>query len=188
MDGDSVEMGGGFAAAGIRSRMSESLQRRLALDDAREQREAAQLERERAAAHADAQRERAIASLVAEAIERGDRVTMHQRATGEGLGRTPSEFIASRVALMDLQDRQAEAEERAAFNRWKVEQSAEWSADTSAPTPAELAEKAESAARAERAATHARSKRADARKRRIEAHERDRRTVALARSVNRLGL
>jgi hypothetical protein len=115
MDGDPVDMGGGFADAGIRARMSESLQRRLAEDDAREARETAKAERERAH-HADRQRERAIADLVRQAIERGDQVTMHQRATGEGLGRTPSEFIASRAAIMDLEDRRAEADERAAFS------------------------------------------------------------------------
>jgi hypothetical protein len=128
---DPVYKGGGFGdAVDIRERMSESLQRQLALNDAKEQREIALAERERQIA-ADAARERAIASLVAQAAERGDAVTLAQRADGRGLGRLPSEFVRERAALMDAEDARAEAEERAAFRRWQLAKSAESTFDSS---------------------------------------------------------
>ena len=120
---------GGFGDS-LRSQMSESLLRQLALDDAREQREIAQAEREREH-RADLARERAIEFLVRQATERGDQVTMQQRMTGEGLGRTPAEFIAERAAIMDMEDQRAAARQRAEFNKWQLQQSADSSHDSS---------------------------------------------------------
>jgi hypothetical protein len=122
--------GGGFNDS-LRSGMSDQLRRLLAADDFRSQQEAAEIERQRAA-HADLARERAIASLVAEAIERGEGVTHQQRMSGEGLGRTPSEFVAQRAAIMDMEDAREEARRRSEFNRWQLQQSAAHTYDDTA--------------------------------------------------------
>jgi hypothetical protein len=114
----------------LRSRMSDELQRKLAQTDEQEQREAAQIEHERAV-HADEQRERAIQALVREARERGEAVSLQQRADGRGLGKLPSEFVAERVALMDLEDAREDARRRAEFRRWELQQSDDLSHDSS---------------------------------------------------------
>lgn len=176
-----VQMFGGWGDA-VRERMSPALQAQIALDDQREQREAAKVERQRE--HDREQwHERALLGAANQAIAQGQPVTVHQRMTGEGLGHTPAEFIAQRHALMELEDAQHEADERRAFNRWKLERSAELSADTSAPTPAE----AEMGARIEHHALAFETRQIERDRKAAERKAADARTLALARSVVRYG-
>jgi hypothetical protein len=126
--------------------MSEQLQRRIAAEESREAREAAQQERERREA-AEQYQTRALQGAIADAVQRGEDI--HPRALrGEGLGHTPAEFIALASAHMDLEDFQAEAAERRAYQRWQLQRSAAHSGDMSAPSQLQLEEGHQMQARA----------------------------------------
>ena len=62
---------------------------------------------------------------------------------GDGVGHEPREFIEMVSAQQDLEDSQAEARDRAAYNRWLVQRSERTSADMSAPSEMDKAELAE---------------------------------------------
>ncbi len=177
--------GGGFGdASGIRSQMSEQLQRRLAVEDAREAQEAAK-EARRQEQIAASYQERAIAAAIQEAHARGEMVSVHEayRTNGASLGHTVGEFIAQRHALMELEDAQQEAREAAEFRRWKLERSADMSRDSSAPTPAE----AEMSARIEHHALAFETRQIERDRKAAERKAADARMLALARSVVRYG-
>ena len=141
----SVNVFGGFNGV-ARSMMSEQLQRRIAAEESREAREAAQQERERREA-AEQYQTRALQGAIADAVQRGEDI--HPRALrGEGLCHTPAEFIALASAHMDLEDFQAEAAERRAYQRWQLQRSAAHSGDMSAPSQLQLEEGHQMQARA----------------------------------------
>jgi hypothetical protein len=110
--------------------MSEGLQRRLAAEESREAMEAAREERVREQLVEERQ-SRAVVAAIQEAVARGEYVDMPRALRGEGLGHTPGEFVAQRAALMDVEDMQTEARERAEFRKWHNERSADLTHDTS---------------------------------------------------------
>lgn len=67
-----------------------------------------------------------------------------------GAGLTHRETVERASAAMDVDDAREEARQKAAYNRWRAEQSEATSANPSVPTPVEAAEAAEVATRAER--------------------------------------
>jgi hypothetical protein len=154
---------------------SPSMRARILQADAEYEAEVAREERARKQRAAD-QHERAVQASIAAALERGEQVDM-RRALQHGVGRTHREIVEYASAQMDHEDMLAAARERAEFNRWKLAKSASMSADMSAPTEAETAELEMTARSQARASRRVAERRAT-----------DRRTVALARSVNRLGL
>jgi hypothetical protein len=125
-----VYMGGGFGDS-IRERMSPALQQRLAWEEQAEARENAKIERQR---EIDREKwhERSILGAAQQAVDRGELITVHQRMSGEGLGHTPAEFIAERVALMDIEDMREENRRRAELRKFQLDQSADASFDVTA--------------------------------------------------------
>jgi hypothetical protein len=130
----SIRMGGGFGDAAL-SEMSPRLRARVQAADAEYAREVAKEERERAFLR-DEEREAAIAASVIQAADRGEVFDL-QEALQRGIGRTPNEVIEYASAMADIQDMRVAAEKRKLFNEFE----AGFSADMSAPTPAEVAEK-----------------------------------------------
>jgi hypothetical protein len=138
IDRDAIH--GGFNNS-LRSQMSEGLQRRLAEQEAAEAREAAQEQREQRM-RAEAHQESAIQAAIAMELERGE--AFHPRwLRGEKLGHTPSEFIALRAEQMDVEDAQREARVRAAHRKLQAQLEQQEYGDLTAPTPEEMASRAE---------------------------------------------
>jgi hypothetical protein len=146
MSDEPVYVGGGFDSS--RSAMSEDLQIRLAAADAIQADEDAKAERARKQ-RVEALQERAQQAAIAAALAEGQAFSP-KMLRGEGLGHRPSEFIAQRAAMMDIEDAHAEAQAAAEYRRWQAEHYAATSADTSAPTSLQLEEGAQMQARARR--------------------------------------
>lgn len=132
----SVRYSGGWRGDGYPATMSDSLVRRLMLQEQAEQRD----ERERAegmrAWRGDpATRANLAAAAMAEA--RGEYVSPRDALSGRGLGRTHQEILAYSVACADLEDRrQAVQLRRAGVDPDELQ------ADTSAPSAQEVATRA----------------------------------------------
>jgi hypothetical protein len=142
---DQVAIRGGFGVS-LRSQMSEGLQRRIAAEEAAEQRQMAAEQRERTQ-RAEAWQQNAITAAIQDALARGEEFSPKMLA-GRGLGSTHSEFIQQRAALMDVEDAQIQARQAVAYRKWLQEQSDGMSGDTSAHTV--LAERAEEAEQREK--------------------------------------
>ena len=141
-----VLMGGGFNGS-ARSQMSPGLLRQIAEQEDREARQAAEEVRKREE-RAEEWRSRATAAAIQDAVAAGEQFHPGMLA-GRGLGHTKQEFIALASARQDHEDAIAAAREQAKFRAWQLEQTASVSINTSAPTPAELAEQAQITSRAE---------------------------------------
>jgi hypothetical protein len=124
-----------------------------------------------AAFRRDEAREQAIVDSVRMAQDRGELVSVHQALRDGGVGRTPQQVVEWMSAQADLQDMREAAQRRKQLNAF--EQS--MYGDTTAPTPAQIAD-GEKVARAQGVA----HSRVAARK------ATDRRTMQLARSAVRL--
>lgn len=140
-----IYMGGGFGGS-IRGQMSDKLRRRLHEEEASEAIETARVERDRQQRGEQLQQQ-ALRAAIENALDAGESF-QPRWLRGEQIGHTRSEFLALASTRMDLEDRRIEMAERAAFNRWQAERTADTSADVSAPTPAELEDQATTAARA----------------------------------------
>lgn len=124
----------GFGAE-LRARMSPSLQRQIAQQEANEAREAA-VESRRREQEREQWHERNLQAAAREAVERGESVI--DALAGRNLGRTPGEFVRQRYAIMDVEDAMERGRQAAAFRRWQAAQGAATSADTTAATQVEL--------------------------------------------------
>ena len=138
----SVAVGGGFNGS-IRDRMSPTLQRRLAAEEAAEAREIAQAERDREAV-ADELHSRNLVSAIVLAEDAGEWVDVAGAMRDPSVvGHTHQEFLQMRSDLMDLEDFQAQAEDARSFRRWQTQRSDGLSADVTPMSPEEKAADAE---------------------------------------------
>ena len=122
----------------VRERMSPGLQRQIAEQEEAEAREAAKLERERAV-RAETWRERSLQAAIAQAIADGENINPRRAMRGEGIGHSPQEFIEMMGSVQAAEDARAEALEARAYREWKAAREQGTFADTSAPTPEEVA-------------------------------------------------
>ena len=134
----SVAVGGGFNGS-IRDRMSPTLQRRLAQEEAAEAREIAQAERDQAAVRDELQSRNLVSAIVL-AEDAGEWVDVARAMRDPSVvGHTHQEFLQMRSDLMDLEDIQAAAEDARAFRRWQTQRSDGLSADVTPMSPEEKA-------------------------------------------------
>lgn len=127
MDGDQVSMGGGFGPS-LRSMMTDQLQRRLALEDAREAREA-RGEEHRRAGEAAGWRERCEQAAAQQALSDG--VPMADVLRGRHVGNTVEGFINKINAQQDYEDAVQRARQAANVRKVLAKLNAETSADVS---------------------------------------------------------
>lgn len=167
----------GFGTA-LRARMSPDLQRKIAQQQHDEAREAAVESRRREAESAQWQ-ERNLQAAAQQAVNAGEAMTP-RLMNGEGLGRSPAEFVRQQYALMDIEDAQERARQAVAFRRWQAAQTANTTADMTAPTQLEVEH-----------ATRAEEQRQDEIRRGREVHHRRREIRGMIRadhSLRRQGL
>jgi hypothetical protein len=126
---------------------SPSMRARILQADAEYEAEAAREERARKQRAAD-QHERAVQASIAAALERGEVFDM-RHALQHGVGRTHREIIEHASAMQDVEDMREAARRRKAFEAFEQRFYGDNTADMSAPTEAEVAEREQTAARAE---------------------------------------
>jgi hypothetical protein len=142
-----ITYGGGWGSS--YPNMSPGLQMRIAAADAQYEREGAaqaQARRERAAVDEEAR----VRASIEQAIERGEAVDVRRAYADGGVGHEPREFIEYASAVQDVEDARRAAEAAVAFRKYGEQFYGDVSADVSAPTPAEVAEREEMQARAEK--------------------------------------
>jgi hypothetical protein len=126
---------------------SPSMRARIRAADAEYEREAAREQREREQRAAE-NHERAIHASIQQALERGEIFDM-RHARQHGVGRTHAEIIEYASAMQDVEDMREAARRRKAFEAFEQRFYGDNTADTSAPTEAEVAEAELIASRAE---------------------------------------
>jgi hypothetical protein len=144
-----VFVGGGFGGA-TRDGMSEALSRRCAMADHAFDRQSAVEERARTELAAIDEETR-IRLSIEQAIDRGEVFDVRSAYRNGGIGRTRAETVAYASSRMDWEDaRQAGMQAKWVQDKCNAEWYGDTSADTSAPSPAEVAEQETMAARAEK--------------------------------------
>ena len=131
--------GGGWGVAA--ERMSPRLRAEVDRADAAYERESAQQEVIRAA-RAEVFHERSVAASIGAALEAGEVFSVPEAIRAGGRGRTRGEALAFFSAVQDHEDARAAAVARREMRRLGVDEvtyCAERSADTSAPSAAEVA-------------------------------------------------